>query len=291
MTPPLAPSGVACTFQLGSGREPFEGATSVRRAFGHLGVFIVWNIGISLFLLLEDVSIGLPIALGLSALFLWGYMLRPPAGPSPARRWATLRLRPIRGPALTWSLIAIPVLLLLTWALGDVYARLVAIPPESLDPFRTMTRTAEGRLAITLFAVAIAPVVEEFIFRGLIQRELERKRGPVAGICISAALFAGVHLLPWVFPLHFFLGVAFGFAVYATGSIWTGVLLHAANNSVAMVGTAMNPEEQDVGTIWDVGVTVDLWVSVGLLAVSVVLAAWTARKLLESGRQSFAAIS
>ena len=170
--------------------------------------------------------------------------------------------------------------------MGDVYTRLVSIPPESLNPFEPIMGTSSGRLAIVIFAVAVAPIVEEFVFRGLIQRELERRKGPMMGIGIAAAIFASVHFLPWVFPLHFFLGIAFGFAVYATGSIWTGVLLHAANNSAAMVGLAFGSEEAEIDTIWDVGVTADLWLSLTLLVLALVLAAWTARKLLETGRQT-----
>lgn len=254
----------------------------MRQVLKHLGVFLLWNLVAGSFLLFAPPEIGLPIALTLSAGLLWGYLLRPAPGSSPRRRWATLRLRPLRGPALGWSLFAVPVVLLLSWALGDVYSRFVAVPPESLNPFEPIMRTPMGRLSICVFAIAVAPIVEEFFFRGLIQRQMERRRGVAAGILIAAAIFAAVHLLPWVFPLHFFLGVAFGFAVYATRSIWTGVILHAANNSAAMLGVVFGAEEMAVNTVWEMGFTPDLWVSVVLLASTIVLGAWTARKLLES---------
>ena len=53
---------------------------------------------------------------------------------------------------------------------------------------------------------------------------LERRWGAPAGISVAAAIFAVIHVLPWVFPLHFFLGLAFGYAVYATRSIWSGAM-------------------------------------------------------------------
>ena len=254
----------------------------MKLALKHIGVFLLWNVLVGLCLLFVEPLIALPISLALFAMLLWGYMLRPARGEAPERRWATLRLRPLGGAALTWALVSIPVLLVLSWALGDIYTRLVPVPPESLNPFEELLARSDGRLLISVFAVGVAPIVEEFTFRGLVQRELERRYGAALGIAVGAALFALVHLLPWVFPLHFLLGIAFGFAVWATRSIWTGVLLHTANNAAAMIGFAVSGEEPaPTGTFWEFGVTTDLWVSLGSLALAIVFAAWTAGKLLE----------
>lgn len=251
----------------------------------YFAVFLLWNLLAGGFILFAPATIGLPVALLLTAALLWGYLLPPGGSASARRRWATLRLRPLRGAALRWSLFAVPVVLLLSWTLGDVYSRLVDVPAESLNPYEPILSTRSGRLTLTVFAIGVAPIIEEFFFRGLIQRPLERKRGPVVGILGASALFAAVHVLPWVFPLHFFLGVAFGFAVYATRSIWTGVILHAANNSAAMLGVAFGGEQAGPGTVWDLGLTSDLWVSVTMLLAAVVLGIWTARKLLESAQE------
>src|SRR5690606_8159140 len=145
----------------------------------------------------------------------WGYFLRGPNRIARARRMAALRLRPLRGPTLRWTLVAIPIVLLLSWSLGDIYTQIVPVPPETLNPLEPILRRPGGRLTITIFAVAIAPIIEEFFFRGVIQRDLERRHGTIRGILGAGALFALVHLLPWIFPLHFFLGVTFGFAVWA----------------------------------------------------------------------------
>jgi uncharacterized protein len=251
----------------------------------HLGVFLAWNLGIGLLLLYVGPPLGLAGALALSALLLWGYLLRGPAGTSATRRWAALRLRPLSGEVLGWTLAAIPVVLLLSWSVGDLYTRAVPVPVESLNPFEAILATREGRLSIAVFAIAVAPIVEEFVFRGLIQWKLERRLGAVAGILAAAALFALVHALPWVLPLHLFLGTVFGFAVYATRSIWTGVILHAANNTVALVGVVVEGgEPPPTGTLWQAGVTADLLGSGAALLFSVAAAFWVARKLWEAGR-------
>jgi hypothetical protein len=250
-----------------------------------IGVFILWNLAVGVFILFADPLVALPISLALTGLLVWGFLLRARGGRQPERRWATLRLRPVRGPTLGWSIAAIPVFLVFSWAMGDVYTQIVPVPPESLNPFQAILGTAEGRLLLTIFAVAVAPIVEEFVFRGLLQRHMERRFGTLVGITSAAALFAIVHLLPWVLPLHFLLGIAFGVAVWAARSIWTGVLLHAANNSAAMIGAAfMGPESADTGTIWGTGPTMDLWSSVIILVVATLAAAGIARKLYITGR-------
>lgn len=251
--------------------------------FKPLLAFLVWNLVVGVFLLMGNAAVGLPIALGLAALFLWGYLLRPPRGTTPHEHRATLRLRPLGAEGRKAVLLSAPVLLVLSWAAGDVYMRLVRVPPESLDPFGPILGTLEGRLVISVFAIGVAPIIEEFVFRGLIQRAAERAYGPAAGIAIAAFLFAAIHLLPWVLPLHFFLGVIFGFAVYATRSIWAGVALHAVNNAAAMVTTLLDREQEELLTVWDVGFTPGLAVSAGVLLLSIPLAAWAARKLLQAG--------
>lgn len=268
----------------------------MRRVLKYLAVFLLWNLVSGLFLITTPPPAAILISLLLYAWILYGYLLRPGHGESARRRWAALRLRPLRGKTLKWSLAAVPVMLGLSWSVSDLYTRFVPVPAESLNPFAEMLATAEGRLMITLFAVGIAPVVEEFFFRGLIQYRLERRyrkrfeelrgadagrlAGVTAGIAGGAALFAAVHLLPWIFPIHFFLGFAFGFAVWATRSIWTGVMLHAANNLAAMLSLVGSGEEAPAtGTLWEFGFTADLWASVATFVVTGALALWMARRL------------
>ena len=250
-----------------------------------LGAFFLWNIatwGVILGLVLAGHTlVGLAAAALLFGAFLRVYLLR--AGrPGEARRWATLRLRPLGRDAALGTLAAVPVLFALAWALGEVWTRLVPVPPETFRPFEALTRTAEGRLTVVLFAMVAAPLVEEFVFRGLVQRPLEQRWGPAPAIGFTALLFALVHALPWVLPIHLLLGLAFGFVVYATRSIWAGVLLHAANNSLAALGIGAEAPELPP-TVWRTGFTGDFWFALAMLVLAALAARALAARLLQAG--------
>ena len=257
----------------------------MRQISGFLVLFLLWNVGASLVLVfaiqLGYALPGLAVILALYAWILWRVVY---AGEAPERRWAAMRLRPLTGAALGWTAAAVPVLLLLSWALGEVYIRLVPVPPDSFNPFGPIMEGSQGRLVLTVFAVGIAPVLEEFFFRGLIQRGLERRFGTGPGIAGAAAIFAFIDVLPWVFPLHVVLGLAFGYAVYATRSIWTGVILHAANNAVAMAGIGFGGEEaESTPTLWQEGAGQEWWISLALLTVTALVAFRIARGMRNAG--------
>ena len=242
------------------------------------GLFIVWNLAVSVALALLPGPAALATGVVLTGAFVWRLVGQ---GEHVDR---VFRIRPLRGAALGWTLAAILPLQAFNWALGEVYVRLVPVPPENFDPFARLMDEPAGRLAVTLLAVAAAPLIEELIFRGMTQRRLERRLGPAGGIAATALLFAIVHFLPWIFPLHFFLGLAFGYAVYATRSVWAGVILHAANNGSAMVGLIVQPDPpEQLPTLWTTGPNADWWTSVtaaivtGLLLALVARGLWNAR--------------
>lgn len=250
----------------------------LRRTLGHLLVFFLYTLAMSIALLVVAPPYGLLLNLLLYAAVLRFYLLRAHRADAP-RRWATLRLRPLAPAVLPWMLAFVPVVLLLSWALGELYLQVVPVPPETLNPFGPLLRDRWGRFSVTVLAIGIAPVVEEFFFRGLIQRPLERRYGAAAGITGAAALFALIHLLPWVLPLHFFLGLVFGWAVYVTRSIWAGTLLHAANNAAAVLGLQGIEDPLTRPTVWETGLHAEWWNALLTFALAAAAALWVGRRL------------
>jgi uncharacterized protein len=108
----------------------------------------------------------------------------------------------------------------------DMARMLASIP-------RTPLNMAAGFVAI---AVA-APVVEELLFRGLLQNALARYLPIWGAIILSSFLFSLVHLQPYAIPGLMSLSIAFGYLYHRTGSLRTNIILHMANNALALILT------------------------------------------------------
>jgi membrane protease YdiL (CAAX protease family) len=249
----------------------------------HLGVFVAWSLAAGLALVVLPLPWGAIAALGVYLAILRFYVLGGNHS-VPRRRVAILGLRPLRGAVLRGTLAAIPVFVVFSWALGAVYAGVVPVPDETLNPFPWLTDRSLGRLSLALLAIGIAPMLEECFFRGLIQRPLVKRWGAVGGIGVAAALFAVVHVLPWVLPVHLALGAAFGAAAYASRSLYAAVLLHAANNAVALLGlpTADAPEAPRL--IWETGLYGEWLLALGALAVSTAAGTRLIRRIHRAAR-------
>ena len=100
------------------------------------------------------------------------------------------------------------------------------------------SRTIEQRIMIIVFAVAIAPVVEEFLFRFFLYGVLKRYFGRFLGMIVNALLFAAAHThLPSFVPL-FILGSCFTIAYEWSGSILVSMTMHALFNSLSLTALA-----------------------------------------------------
>jgi uncharacterized protein len=90
---------------------------------------------------------------------------------------------------------------------------------------------------LILFAVIVffAAIIEEVLFRGLLQNGLKRRVGPIWAIIISGLVFAAIHFQPLAFPVLALMGMAFGYLYHLTGSLRVTILLHMANNGAALL--------------------------------------------------------
>jgi membrane protease YdiL (CAAX protease family) len=92
-------------------------------------------------------------------------------------------------------------------------------------------------LLFNLFMIAVIPAIgEEFVFRGIIQKELGRWSGNVhLAVWLSAALFSAMHLQFFGFFPRLALGVILGYQLALTRNIWVPVFAHFFNNAAAVV--------------------------------------------------------
>jgi uncharacterized protein len=97
--------------------------------------------------------------------------------------------------------------------------------------------TSVSALVINLLVIAVTPAIcEELIFRGGLQRTLGRWfKNPHVAIWTSAIIFSTIHFQFFGFFPRMFLGAAFGYIYFWTGSLWYPMFAHFINNGYAVV--------------------------------------------------------
>ncbi len=177
-------------------------------------------------------------------------MLLPTLG---AARLLSSSLRtvfPIRAPSipeLGYALLA----LFSLQRLMDVYLffqDLLPMPPVIRDTFGPLKELLEGlvktlvtaqsipELLFVLLVVAAVPaVVEEFLFRGLIQRSFERVMSGTVAAVFAGMIFGLYHLNPMELIPLMGLGVFFGLLRYRSRTMSLPILGHFLNNAMAVM--------------------------------------------------------
>lgn len=84
----------------------------------------------------------------------------------------------------------------------------------------------------------IPPLIEEFALRGVLLQSL-RKYGNLFAIVTSAFVFGVFHGNAVQMPFAFLCGLVIGYAVVATESLWTGVIIHGLMNGMSAVSSAL----------------------------------------------------
>jgi membrane protease YdiL (CAAX protease family) len=106
-----------------------------------------------------------------------------------------------------------------------------------------------------LFIGLLTAIVEEFMFRGVLQTIFARwTQSYHAAVWITAILFSAFHMEFFGFLPRVLLGALFGYLVVWSGSIWPAVWAHFINNGTAVIVTylyqhkmiKLNPDDQHV---------------------------------------------
>lgn len=92
-----------------------------------------------------------------------------------------------------------------------------------------------GLAVIGVSVVAVAPVVEELFFRGLLLRSVQVRWGTTTAVAGSSLFFGATHFQPLQFPALATAGAVFAFAAVRTGRLGTAITVHAAFNATTFV--------------------------------------------------------
>lgn len=124
-----------------------------------------------------------------------------------------------------------------------LYMPLRAVWPDTFSSERIEERAQDladraGGWTTVLLAIVVvigAPLVEEFVYRGLLQRSVSAAVGTGIGLVSTSAWFALIHFSPVEYPGLFLAGLVFGGCVALTGRIGPAIVTHAAFNATGLI--------------------------------------------------------
>jgi len=125
---------------------------------------------------------------------------------------------------------------LLYWPLRELW-------PDTFDAQRIEERAQEladkaggvNTVLLVLMVVVGAPIVEELVYRGLVQRSLSNAVGAASGLILASLLFSLIHFSPVEYPGLFVAGLVFGACLTVTGRLGPAIVTHAAFNAAGLV--------------------------------------------------------
>jgi len=101
-----------------------------------------------------------------------------------------------------------------------------------------LEKMLDNPIYMILLTCIFAPILEEILFRGILQKGLINKGiSPIKAIFLSSFVFGIIHANPWQFVSAFILGLVLGWVYQKTETLLLPMLLHGFNNISACVLT------------------------------------------------------
>lgn len=149
----------------------------------------------------------------------------------PERRWLAW------WPTRVYSRVAVPAVGVATIAAA---VGLSFLTPELTSPLQDAIRSRADLVAVAVFALTVAPLVEEVFFRGYLFAALEDAVGGPIAVVLVGLLFGVFHGfqyagVPTALAAVTLMGLATTWVRYVTGSLVPCVVLHVAYNVAGVV--------------------------------------------------------
>lgn len=157
---------------------------------------------------------------------------------------------------------------------------------QALQNYNLQFLAGGGIIWLILGGGLLIPFVEELTFRGLGLTSYEARRGSLFAALATSALFALVHGVPAQVIAVAPLGWIIARAVQFSGSFWTGVLIHASNNTLSFALAAALTSMPSFNTLLDQGAQARVSLTTGLVALAfALLSLWAATAWLRPKAQ------
>lgn len=109
------------------------------------------------------------------------------------------------------------------------------LPEPSANPLDVFGEGPLGIVFAALTLLVLAPLTEEIVFRGVVLPAAGDRWGVVAGVLVSATLFAAIHFQPLVMLVVLPGGVAFALLAVRFRSLWAAILGHSLFNAISLL--------------------------------------------------------
>jgi membrane protease YdiL (CAAX protease family) len=177
-----------------------------------------------------------------------------------------------RTPRVGRAILALLLAAAAYYLLTAVYSSLLGLHgTDKLPSELGVTHSSAALVAASIFVCVIAPMAEEFFFRGFLFGALRRlpvrlagyELGPWLAAAIVGILFGLAHTgsasSQYLVPLGF-LGFVLCLLRWRTGSLYPCMALHSANNAVALGVNQLGASLPEI-----IGLVLGAWLSIGLL--------------------------
>ena len=154
----------------------------------------------------------------------------------------TLRPRPWHfglGPSRFWSTLGWMALAYVGFVVFEIAYSAVVHPSAKQNIVRELGARHNSVALVTgaLLVVVVAPLAEEFFFRGFFYRSLRTRMGVLPAALIVGVVFGSIHYenphTAVILPVLAVLGVIFCLVYERTGTLFSTIVLHAINNALA----------------------------------------------------------
>lgn len=145
-------------------------------------------------------------------------------------RWSKLSLANTVGMAV----VLIGAGLAFNWAYGEYLVPNIEVQAELRRLFAAIPDTVPNSILLFVTIALVAPLLEEILFRGLLQNALSKRLPAWAAIALSALVFGAMHMDLYAMPPLVLMGAIFGVIYHLTGSLRVTIVLHMINNAAAL---------------------------------------------------------
>jgi len=173
------------------------------------------------------------------------------AEPGARRRFLRLHINSDTHKYILWAIVltvaAYPAVIFLGWLNAFLpVPGWMAEMQQSMDEMIAKLLGSENILWMGLFHIGLVPsICEEIMYRGYVQRSLEKSWGIWTAIIVSGLIFGAYHLqITRILPLAA-LGMLFAYITYVSNSLIPAMVAHLVNNGGQVILSTIYPEMLD----------------------------------------------